>query len=49
MFTMYIDMFVKQNVRRFCSEDVNMTNNVEKVMAPAHIADEDLRVFLSGK
>jgi hypothetical protein len=41
---MYIDMYVKQNVRRFCSEDVKMTNNVKKVMAPAHLADEDLSV-----
>ncbi len=39
-------MYVKQNVRSFCSKDVNMTNNVEKVMAPAHVADEDLRVSL---
>jgi hypothetical protein len=38
-------MYVK-HVRRSV---LKMTNNVEKVMAPAHIADEDLRVFLSGK
>jgi hypothetical protein len=36
-------MYVKQHVRSFCSKDVNMTNNVEKVMAAAHIADADLR------